>query len=128
MLDITAEEVRDAFSLTSGADEGSDHVDRSSASAGPSSFMARTLALTPEATNARQPYTLLHLQVKGKIPIVVGTGTIDPKTVVKLTQQAVDHGADARCVLTVMYTCGYVGFHVSTKRGLFTALPRRRPD
>lgn len=36
------------------------------------------------------------LQIKGKIPIVVGTGTIDPKTVVKLTQQAVDHGADAR--------------------------------
>lgn len=37
-------------------------------------------------------------EVKGKIPIVVGTGTIDPKTVVKLTKQAVDHGADARCV------------------------------
>lgn len=35
-------------------------------------------------------------EVKGKIPIVVGTGTIDPKTVVKLTKQAVDHGADAR--------------------------------
>ncbi len=37
-------------------------------------------------------------EVKGKIPIVVGTGTIDPRTVVRLTQQAVDHGADARWV------------------------------
>jgi 4-hydroxy-tetrahydrodipicolinate synthase len=33
---------------------------------------------------------------KGKVPIVVGTGTINPKSVVKMTQQAADLGADAR--------------------------------
>lgn len=33
---------------------------------------------------------------KGKCPIVVGTGTINPHSVVKMTQQAKDYGADAR--------------------------------
>lgn len=42
-------------------------------------------------------------EIKGKIPIVVGTGTIDPRTVVKLTQQAVNHGADASLVVTPYY-------------------------
>jgi len=42
-------------------------------------------------------------EVKGKIPIVVGTGTIDPRMVVKLTQQARDHGADASLVVTPYY-------------------------
>lgn len=35
-------------------------------------------------------------EVKGKIPIIVGTGTIDPKACVKYAEQAVKHGADAR--------------------------------
>ncbi len=52
-------------------------------------------------------------EVKGKIPIVVGTGTIDPKTVVKLTKQAVDHGADASLVVTPYYV-------KPTQKGLVT--------
>lgn len=40
---------------------------------------------------------------KGKVPIVVGTGTINPKSVVKMTQQAADLGADASLVVTPYY-------------------------
>jgi len=46
---------------------------------------AKVLAITQE-------------EIKGKIPIVVGTGTINPATVVKNTEQAVKYGADARQV------------------------------
>lgn len=38
---------------------------------------------------------------KGKIPIVVGTGTINPNSVVKMTQQAKEYGADARWAVPV---------------------------
>jgi hypothetical protein len=35
-------------------------------------------------------------EAKGKVPIIVGTGTINPHSVVALTRQALDMGADAR--------------------------------
>lgn len=41
--------------------------------------------------------------LKGKIPIIVGTGTIDPNKVIELTQQAKDLGADASLIITPYY-------------------------
>lgn len=40
---------------------------------------------------------------KGKIPIMVGTGTINPDSVRSLTQQAIDLGADANLLVTPYY-------------------------
>jgi 4-hydroxy-tetrahydrodipicolinate synthase len=42
-------------------------------------------------------------QVKGKMPIMVGTGTIDPARVKAMTQQAIDLGCDAGLVVTPFY-------------------------
>jgi len=42
-------------------------------------------------------------EVKGKIPIVVGTGTIDPEHVKEQTLQAIDCGCDASLVVTPYY-------------------------
>jgi 4-hydroxy-tetrahydrodipicolinate synthase len=42
-------------------------------------------------------------EVKGKIPILVGTGTINPTAVKTLTQQAIDLGCDAALVVTPYY-------------------------
>ena len=42
-------------------------------------------------------------KAKGQIPILVGTGTIDPATVKKYTQQAIDLGADASLVVSPYY-------------------------
>jgi 4-hydroxy-tetrahydrodipicolinate synthase len=42
-------------------------------------------------------------EVKGKIPILVGTGTINPTAVKTLTQQAIDLGCDAGLVVTPYY-------------------------
>jgi len=42
-------------------------------------------------------------EVKGKIPILVGTGTIDPEHVKEQTQQAIDCGCDASLVVTPYY-------------------------
>jgi len=42
-------------------------------------------------------------KVKGKIPVMVGTGTIDPAGVKKYTQQAIDLGADASLVVSPYY-------------------------
>jgi 4-hydroxy-tetrahydrodipicolinate synthase len=40
---------------------------------------------------------------KGKIPILAGVGTIDPKHVEEMTQQAIDLGCDASLVVTPYY-------------------------
>lgn len=42
-------------------------------------------------------------EVKGKIPILAGTGTIDPEHVKEMTQQAIDLGCDASLVVTPYY-------------------------
>mmetsp|Transcript_17938 Transcript_17938/g.34164 ORF Transcript_17938/g.34164 Transcript_17938/m.34164 type:complete len:362 (-) Transcript_17938:46-1131(-) len=42
-------------------------------------------------------------KVKGKIPLLVGTGTIDPEHVRAMTQQAIDMGADANLLVTPYY-------------------------
>jgi len=42
-------------------------------------------------------------EVKGKIPILVGTGTIDPEHVKEQTLQAIDCGCDASLVVTPYY-------------------------
>merc|ERR1712032_243106 len=42
-------------------------------------------------------------KAKGKIPLLVGTGTIDPVFVKKYTQQAIDLGADASLVVSPYY-------------------------
>ncbi|KAG7343169.1 dihydrodipicolinate synthase [Nitzschia inconspicua] len=42
-------------------------------------------------------------KAKGKIPILVGTGTINPDSVKKYTQQAIDFGADASLLVTPYY-------------------------
>merc|ERR1719343_1380461 len=42
-------------------------------------------------------------EVKGKIPILVGTGTIDPGQVKEQTLQAIDCGCDASLVVTPYY-------------------------
>jgi len=42
-------------------------------------------------------------EVKGDIPILVGTGAIDPKAVKEMTMQAIDCGCDASLVVTPPY-------------------------
>ena len=42
-------------------------------------------------------------EVKGKIPILAGTGTIDPKKVKEMTLQAIDIGCDASLAVTPYY-------------------------
>lgn len=42
-------------------------------------------------------------KAKGKIPLMVGTGAIDPTTVKKYTQQAIDLGADASLLVSPYY-------------------------
>ena len=42
-------------------------------------------------------------EVKGKIPILAGTGTIDPSHVKEMTLQAIDLGCDASLVVTPYY-------------------------
>mmetsp|Transcript_8880 Transcript_8880/g.13069 ORF Transcript_8880/g.13069 Transcript_8880/m.13069 type:complete len:356 (+) Transcript_8880:96-1163(+) len=42
-------------------------------------------------------------EVKGKIPILAGTGTIDPKHVKEQTMQAMDIGCDAALIVTPYY-------------------------
>lgn len=47
--------------------------------------------------------TTIVNRAKGKIPLLVGTGTIDPASVKKYTQQAIDLGADASLVVSPYY-------------------------
>jgi 4-hydroxy-tetrahydrodipicolinate synthase len=42
-------------------------------------------------------------KVKGKIPLLVGTGAIDPNAVKAMTQQAIDLGADASLLVSPYY-------------------------
>ncbi|KAL7523384.1 hypothetical protein ACHAXR_000153 [Thalassiosira sp. AJA248-18] len=42
-------------------------------------------------------------EVKGKIPILAGTGTINPQHVKEMTLQAIDLGCDASLVVTPYY-------------------------
>jgi 4-hydroxy-tetrahydrodipicolinate synthase len=42
-------------------------------------------------------------EVKGKMPILVGTGTIDPNAVKAMTQQAIDLGCDASLLVSPYY-------------------------
>jgi 4-hydroxy-tetrahydrodipicolinate synthase len=42
-------------------------------------------------------------KVKGKIPLLVGTGTINPNAVKAMTQQAIDLGGDASLVVSPYY-------------------------
>ena len=51
----------------------------------------------------RKVLTLTVQECKGKMPILVGTGTIDPNHVKEMTQQAVDLGCDASLVTTPYY-------------------------
>ena len=47
--------------------------------------------------------TIAVEEVKGKMPILVGTGTIDPNSVKAMTQQAIDLGCDANLVVCPYY-------------------------
>lgn len=47
--------------------------------------------------------TTIVKKAKGKIPLMVGTGTIDPTVVKKYTQQAIDLGADANLLVSPYY-------------------------
>ena len=47
--------------------------------------------------------TTIVKQAKGKIPLLVGTGTINPQSVKEMTQQAIDLGADANLVVNPYY-------------------------
>ena len=51
-------------------------------------------------------------ELKGKVPIMVGTGTIDPKKVILMNEQALSYGADACLVVTPYYA-------KPTQRGLY---------
>ena len=42
-------------------------------------------------------------EVKGKMAILAGTGTIDPEHVKEMTMQAIDLGCDASLVVTPYY-------------------------
>jgi len=66
------------------------------------------LGTTGEASslNMEERATVLKIGVeeaKGRVPIMVGTGTIDPIQVKAMTQQAYDMGADAALVVTPYY-------------------------
>jgi len=66
------------------------------------------LGTTAEASsmNMEDRATVLRIGVeeaKGKVPMMVGTGTIDPVKVKAMTQQAADMGADAALVVTPYY-------------------------
>lgn len=56
------------------------------------SMQASTMSMDERA----KVLSITQEEVKGKIPIIVGTGTINPKSVVKQTEQALKYGADAR--------------------------------
>jgi 4-hydroxy-tetrahydrodipicolinate synthase len=47
--------------------------------------------------------TTIVNKAKGKIPLLVGTGTINPNSVKAMTQQAIDLGADANLVVSPYY-------------------------
>ena len=51
----------------------------------------------------RTVLTLAVQECKGRMPILVGTGTIDPNHVKEMTQQALDLGGDASLVTTPYY-------------------------
>ena len=66
------------------------------------------LGTTAEAAvmNMDERATVLNSVVKvakGKVPILVGTGTINPNSVKAMTQQAIDLGADANLVVSPYY-------------------------
>jgi 4-hydroxy-tetrahydrodipicolinate synthase len=42
-------------------------------------------------------------KAKGRVPVMVGTGTIDPHSVKQFTQQAIDFGADASLLVSPYY-------------------------
>mmetsp|Transcript_19570 Transcript_19570/g.28229 ORF Transcript_19570/g.28229 Transcript_19570/m.28229 type:complete len:335 (-) Transcript_19570:170-1174(-) len=50
-----------------------------------------------------QVLSVVNEECKGKVPIVVGTGTIDPRKVIDNTKQAIEYGADASLVVTPYY-------------------------
>ena len=54
-------------------------------------------------------------EVKGKMAILAGTGTIDPEHVKEMTMQAIDLGCDASLVVTPYYVASptgpYQAFH-----------------
>uniref|UniRef100_A0A7S4QNY9 4-hydroxy-tetrahydrodipicolinate synthase n=2 Tax=Ditylum brightwellii TaxID=49249 RepID=A0A7S4QNY9_9STRA len=60
---------------------------------------ASTLSMAERAT----VLTAAVEEVKGKIPIMAGVGTIDPEHVKEMTQQAIDVGCDAALVVTPYY-------------------------
>lgn len=66
------------------------------------------LGTTAEATtlSMKERELILNVameEVKGKIPILCGTGTINPNSVKEQTQQAIDLGCDAALVVTPYY-------------------------
>jgi 4-hydroxy-tetrahydrodipicolinate synthase len=75
-------------------DEGTDNlcVLGTTAEASTMSMEEREVALT----------TIVKV-AKGKLPILVGTGTINPDSVKAMTQQAIDLGADANLLVTPYY-------------------------
>jgi len=50
-----------------------------------------------------QVLKIVKEEVKGKIPIIVGTGTISPSKVIAMNQQALDFEADALLIVTPYY-------------------------
>lgn len=45
-----------------------------------------------------------HTELAGRMPLMVGTGTIDPESVIKMNRQAQELGADSCLVVTPYYT------------------------
>lgn len=89
-IDVPCLEKLLQFHLESGTDNLC--VLGTTAEASTMSMEERALALT----------TIVNA-VKGKIPVMVGTGTINPVSVKAMTQQAIDLGADANLVVSPYY-------------------------
>lgn len=60
-------------------------------------------ASTMSMEERAQALTTVVGAVKGKIPVMVGTGTINPNAVKEMTQQAIDLGADANLLVSPYY-------------------------
>ena len=62
-------------------------------------------------------------EVAGKVPVVVGCGTIDPRTVIEYSRQALRHGADASLIVTPYYVKPTQRALVKHYEGIADAVP-----
>jgi len=62
-------------------------------------------------------------EIVGKIPLMVGTGTIDPRKVIQMNEQAIEYGADSCLVVTPYYTKPPQGALLSFFRHVADATP-----